>query len=102
MDGLTQSIIIMGGLENDSILTEIYNTKDEMWIQGPTLPSEERCASCAPLPPTSIYACIFIGIGTAKNNFSSNVYGLNKNFTEWTLLGKTKTGSDCYIALPLS
>ena len=92
----------MGGLRNDSISTEIYNIKDEMWIQGPTLPCEERCATCAPLPPTSNYACILIGKGTVKNNFSSNVYGLNKNLTDWTLLGKIKKGSDHYIALPLS
>ena len=96
----------MGGLTKDLVdvyLTEIYNIKDEMWVQGPTLPCEERCASCASLPPTSNYACIFIGKkGTVKNNFSSNVYGLKKNFTEWILLGKTKRGSNHSIALPLS
>ena len=91
----------MGGLTNDLISTEVYNIKDEIWIQGPKLPIEDRCASCAPLPPTSKYACIFIGKRAAKNKFSSNVYGLNKNFTEWTLLGQTKKGSDDYISLPL-
>ena len=94
----------MGGLTKDLVdvyLTEIYNIKDEMWVQGPTLPCEERCASCAPLPPTSNYACIVIGKGTVENNFSSNVYGLKKNLTEWILLGKTKKGSDFSVALPL-
>ena len=82
----------MGGLTNDStdvFSTEIYNLKDELWIQGPRLPNEESCASCAPLPPTSSYACIFIGKGTVINNFSSNVYGLKKNLIEWILLGHT-------------
>ena len=97
----------MGGLKSYYVTetqipsTEIYNIKDEVWIQGPRLPNEETCASCAPLPPTSSYACIFIGKGTVKNNFSSNVYGLKKNLTEWILLGKTKKGSDYSIALSL-
>ena len=98
----------MGGVNSNSTeikMTEIYNIKDKIWIQGPTLPNEEICTSCAPLPPTSNYACIFFGKGTAGNNFSSTVYGLNKNLTELIFLGKTidkKKRSDCYIALPLS
>ena len=61
-----------------------------MWDKGPPLPYLETSASCAPLPPTSKYACLAIGNRTKNPNFSSNVYGLDRTLIEWTLLGKTK------------
>ena len=89
----------MGGVTDNPCSIEIYNIKSGVWVEGPPLPYGETYASCAPLPPTSKYACLAIGSGTKKTNYTSNVYGLDRTLTEWTLLGNTKEGSKNYIAL---
>lgn len=72
------------------------------WIQGPELPLKMRGVASVALPPTSKYVCVLIGGSTEEKTCSSNVYGLNRSLSEWTLLGKTKTGRCGHIALPLS
>ena len=89
----------MGGVTKNPCSIEIYNIKSGMWVKGPPLPYGETNASCAPLPPTSKYACLAIGNRTKKTNYTSNVYGLDRTFTEWTLLGKIEKGSQNYTAL---
>ena len=93
--------------------TEILHLKDPKWIKGPELPLGILNASCVALSPTSAFACIVVGGKTyktgmpfgrpfAKEKLSSNVYGLNRKLTEWTLLGTMRTGRCNHIALPIS
>ena len=104
-DGSTKSIIIVGG-ETDpppSInTTEILHLKDPKWVQGPELPLGIRYASCVELPLTSSFACVLIGGYTENGNYSSDVYGLNRRFTEWTHLGEIRATRSSHIALPIS
>ena len=107
-DGSIQSIIIIGGatfLEHRLVYastTEILHLTDPKWVQGPELPLGIINASCVALPQTSAFACIVVGGETRRLVFSSNVYGLNRRLTEWTLLGTIRTGRSSHIALPIS
>ena len=76
--------------------------KDKKWVQGPTLPSGVFHAACVALPPTHDYACVIVGGSTIEETHSSNVYGLNKSLSQWTHLGKIRTGRQSHIALPFS
>ena len=63
-DGSTQSIIVIGGetdQEQYSKTTEILDTKNLKWIQGPELPLGTVSASSVALPPTSKFFCVLIG-----------------------------------------
>ena len=77
----------MGGLGDNSRTTEILNVQDQTWARGPKLPSEVRWASCDPLPPIINFACVILGKMSEETNYCSNVYGLNRTLTEWTLFG---------------
>ena len=86
--------------------TEILDMKNLKWMQGPELPIGIKRASCVGFPPASNFACVLVGGETEGKNpasyrFSSNVYGLDRSFSEWTLLGKIKKRFS-HIALPLS
>ena len=72
------------------------------WFQGPELPLGIFETSCVALPPTHNFACVLVGGKTKEEEYSSNVYGLNRSLKEWTLLGKIRTGRCNHIALPLS
>ena len=94
-----------------------WSLEDQMWTQGPPLPCGIRFSACVSLPPTTNFACLVIG-GDARqyeknmlpngrrwdrfNEYTSDVYGLNKKLTEWKLLGRIRTGRSGHIALPLS
>ena len=122
-DGSTQCIIVIGGLTNQGRnlkSVEILNVKNikshwsigakwpinnQQWVKAPQLPCKVEHAKCVPLHPLTNFACVIIGgvIGGDKPiNRSSDVYGLNKELTEWKLLGKIRTGRNNHIALPLS
>ena len=72
------------------------------WTQGPELPLGISETSCVALPPTHNFACVLIGGKTEEEEYSSNVYGLNRSLKEWTLLGEIRTGRCGHVALPLS
>ena len=76
--------------------------KKQKWIDGPELPLGIFEASCVALPPTSNFACVLVGGETVGEEFSSNVYGLNRLTKEWNFMGNIKTGQSSHIALPLS
>ena len=113
-DGSIQSIIIVGGitfqenLRRHAPTTEILHLNAPKWVQGPKLPIGILSASCVALPPTSAFACIVVGGETSRQldfdyeKCSSDVYGLNRSLTEWTLLGSIRTGRSSHIALPIS
>ena len=86
---------------------------NQKWAKGPPLPYVVEDAHCVPLHPLTNFACVIIGgwIGGDKpprghrssiGDRSSDVYGLNKELTEWKLLGKIRNGRSNHIALPLS
>ena len=107
-DGLTKSIIIIGGQTdttyhsgNFTRTTEILHLKDQRWVQGPELPLGIISASCVELPITSSFACVLIGGYTEKGNYSSHIYGLNRKLTGWEVLGKIRTARDSHTALPI-
>ena len=77
--------------------TEILNMKYQTWARGPTLPSEVIWTSCVLLPPIINFACVIVGKRTQETNYCSNVYGLNRALTEWTLIGKYRKYSEKYI-----
>ena len=123
-DGSTQCIIVIGGLTNQGRYlksVEILNVKNikshwsigakwpinnQQWVKGPPLPCIVEHAKCVPLHPLTNFACNIIGGQNVENEpinrYSSDVYGLNKELTEWKLLGKIRTGRNNHIALPLS
>ena len=102
-----------------SLETE-WSINDQKWAQGPPLPCGVEFAQCVPLPPLTNFACVIIGgendyinndvedavelpTGHDKNyRYSSDVYGLNKELTEWKLLGKLRAGRSRHVALSLS
>ena len=91
-DGTTESIVIVGGEKNDNdeLLrsTEILKIKEQKWISGPTLPIGLADAACVELPPIMNFACLVIGGRTdGDQNWSSNVYGLDKSLSTWRYLG---------------
>ena len=94
-----------------------WSLEDQMWTQGPPLPCGIQFSACVPLPPTTNFACLVIGGNTRQyekiifpsgkrcdryDEYTSDVYGLNKELTEWKLLGKIRRGRSNHIALPLS
>ena len=102
-DGSIQSIIIIGGKtshEDYSKTTEILNMKSLKWIEGPELPLGIKNSSCVALPPTNNFACVLVG-GLTEDQYSSDVYGLDRSLSEWTLLGKIRTARGRHLALPL-
>ena len=104
-DGSTKCIIIIGGWtdhESFSKSTEILDLTDQKWIQGPELAVGIKAAACVALPLSSNFACVIVGGKSKKDYYSSDVYGLDKNSTEWTLLGKMRKGRHSHIALPIS
>ena len=122
-DGSTQCIIVIGGSTNQGRylksveILKVNNKKshssigakwpknNQKWAKGPPLPCVVEDAHCVPLHPLTNFACVIIGgwIGGDKPiNRSSDVYGLNKELTEWKLLGKIRNGRSNHIALPLS
>ena len=104
-NGSVKYIIILGGhtdQEHASKSTEILNVKDKKWVQGPSLPCGIEYAACVALPPAKSFACVVIGGWTSKENYPSDVYGLNQSLTEWTLLGNIRLGRYDHIALPLT
>ena len=82
--------------------TEVMDPKTLKWTQGPELPLGISETSCVALPPTHNFACVLIGGKTEEEEYSSNVYGLNRSLKEWTLLGEIRTGRCGHVALPLS
>ena len=120
-NGSTQCIIVIGGLtkKGPSLNSvEILNVKhkkshwsigtkwsisNQKWVQGPPLPCVVKYAKCVPLLPMTNFACVIIGGWNGRDElYSSDVYGLNKELTEWKLLGKMKTGRRNHTAIPLS
>ena len=89
-----------------------WSINNQKWAQGPPLPCVVKDAHCVPLHPQTNFACVIIGgwiggddhirIESGLINRSSDVYGLNKELTEWKLLGKIKTGRRNHTAIPLS
>ena len=84
-----------------------WSLENQVWTQGPPLPCGIRFSACAAVPPVSNFACLVIGGNTSYDeysftSYSSNVYGLNRELTEWKWLGKIRTGRSDHIALPLS
>ena len=95
----------MGGRtdkEMSSKSTEILYTNKQKWVKGPSLPCELTLASCVAFPPTANFSCIVIGGIMKDDRWSSNVYALNRKLTEWTNLGKIRTGRSSHITLALS
>ena len=82
--------------------TEILVLTDQKWVRGPEFAVGIKAAACVALPPSSNFSCVVIGGWTEKEDYSSNVYGLDKSLTEWTLLGKIRNGRHSHIALPIS
>ena len=106
---IVKAIIIMGGRQYNKVLntTEVLYTKDQKWTPGPPLPCNLVHASCVALPPITNFACIVIGGSNSstywdESQCSSNVYGLNNNLTEWTLLGRIRTERQFHLVLALS
>ena len=85
----------------ESKTTEILCVTEQKWVQGPRLPVDLGFATCAALPPTSNFACVIVGCSLSEMSFLY-VYGLDKNLSEWTLLGRIKKGRYCHIAIPIS
>ena len=104
-DGSTKCILIIGGFTyaKKSKTTEILYLTKRNWIHGPRLPVEIESAACVAHPPTSNFACVIVG-GSSINSSSSssNVYGLDKSLSKWTLLGKIRNERYGHIALPIS
>ena len=104
-DGSTKCIIIIGGIMNDQDedhkATEILYATEQKWVQGPRLPVEVGSTACVALPPTSNFACVIVVNSTSEESFLY-VFGLDKNLSEWTLLGRIEKGRYGYIALPIS
>ena len=73
----------------ESKTTEILCVTEQKWVQGPRLPVDLGFATCAALPPTSNFACVIVGCSLSEKSFLY-VYGLDKNLSEWTLLGRIK------------
>ena len=123
-DGSTQCIIVIGGSTKkgpSSNSVEILNVKDkkshwsigtkwsisnQKWVQGPPLPCAVKYSKCVPLLPMTNFACVIIGGWNGRDGrdelYSSDVYGLNKELTEWKLFGKIKTERMHHTAIPLS
>ena len=87
--------------EKYSNTTEIFDLEGPKWAQGPKLPLGIEEAACIAVPPTHDLSCVVVGGWTEEEYHSSNVYGLSKSLTEWTLLGKIKTGRSAHIILPI-
>ena len=109
-DGSTKCIIIIGGMIFDQSgieaipdrkTTEILYATEQKWVQGPRLPVEVGSTACVALPPTSNFACVIVVNSTSEESFLY-VFGLDKNLSEWTLLGRIEKGRLGYIALPIS
>ena len=105
-DGTIQTIIAIGGDTTEEMFstsTEIFQIRENKWIRGPDLPVGVRSAACvAVLPKINInYSCLVIGGYSPEEMFSSNIYALDNNLTEWFLIGKLKTGRRNHIALSL-
>ena len=83
-----------------------WSINNQQWVKGPPLPCKVEHVKCVPLHPLTNFACVIIGGSIKKNKpinrYLSDVYGLNKELTEWKLLGKIRTGRNNHIALPLS
>ena len=97
--------------EDCSRSTEILDSRELLgnisirkWVPGPSLPIGIKNSACVALPPSFNFSCVVIGGETNAeyHQYLSNVYGLNKSLTEWTLLGKIKTGRRDHIALSFS
>lgn len=107
-DGTIDGIIILGGkvqggsilslhrysreIANYPVSTEIMMVKDKKWIEGPRLPIGIKSTALVSLPPTLNYACVAVGgsnfdAATGKYD-ATNVYGLNRSLTTWTVLGQ--------------
>ena len=73
-----------------------WSISNPKWVKGPPLPFGVASATCVPLSPLTNFACVIIGGKSRRDamikQYLSDVYGLNKELTEWKLLGKTKTG----------
>ena len=104
-DGSTKSIIIIGGWGNEHDVfktTEILHIEDQKWVRGPELPIGIRNESVVELPTASNFACVLVGGRTEKEDYSSDVYGLDRRLTEWTHLGKIRAARRSHIALRFS
>ena len=78
------------------------NIKDQKWVQGPELPCGIRFATCTALPQSNNFACVVVGGQSEEENYSSQVYALNKTMSEWTVLGNIRIGRYSHIAIPIS
>ena len=81
--------------------TEIFSFKNRKWVVGPPLPYGIKSAACIAGPQLCNFACILVGGQTQERRHSKIVFGLNKNLSEWIILGTLKKGRYDHIAIPL-
>ena len=68
-----------------------WSISNQKWVQGPPLPCVVKYAKCVPLLPLTNFACVIIGGWNGRDElYSSDVYGLNEDRTEWKVLGENK------------
>ena len=96
-------ILVIGGRdENLKYLksTELYDKRYDNWSTGPTLPKTICCGQFIKASPGSKFFGYYIG-GYGANGYSSDIYGLSKDLSNFQLIGNLKKARGSAVAFRL-
>ena len=94
-------ILVIGGKNGNGYLksTEVYD-KNNHWTYGPTLPKTMYKGQFIKASPGSKFFGYYIG-GIGDGGFSSDIYGLSKDLSNFQLIGNFKKERSHHVAFRL-
>ena len=95
-------ILVIGGRDGNRYLksTEVYHRIQRKWKTGPMMPKPIASGQFVKASPGSKFLGYYIG-GYDYGSYSSAIYGLSKDLSNFQLLGNLKKAREGHVAFRL-
>ena len=95
-------ILVIGGWDGNDWLksTEVYDRRNKMWTTGPILPKAIGYGQFIKASPGSKFLGYYLG-GGGDDGYSSAIYGLSKDLSNFQLIGNLKKKRGYHVAFRL-
>ena len=95
-------ILVIGGGDGNVWLksTEVYDGRNKMWTTGPQFPKTIYGGQFIKASPGSQFLGYYLG-GYGDDGYSSDIYGLSKDLSNFQLLGNLKKERVYHVAFRL-
>ena len=95
-------ILVIGGYDGNEYLksTELYDKRYDNWSTGPTMPKTIGWGQFIKASPGSKFFGYYLG-GCGDDGWSSDIYGLSKDLSNFQLIGNLKKERSYHVAFRL-